>query len=168
MAAGLLAVAGGALALLAIAPGAPALPRCGRVRGDRGGLGVASVASTARGTAPPTPRAGPRLRLLATSAQLGTVLGLAVVVPLAAARTRSAAVPAAGRRLRDSGSRRRRARGPRRPRHTHGAPELGSGSGPSLMRLEVGDQRGVVAEAGAAPVVGVGRGDGGAGPSTST
>jgi hypothetical protein len=49
---------------------------------------VASVASTARGTeAVDGGRQGLASGLLATSAQVGTSLGLAVVVPLAAART---------------------------------------------------------------------------------
>ena len=52
------------------------------------GLGVASVASTARGTeALDAADQGLASGLLATSAQLGTALGLAVVVPVAAART---------------------------------------------------------------------------------
>jgi hypothetical protein len=53
-----------------------------------GGLGVASVASTARGTAAlPAGDQGLASGLLSTSAQVGTVLGLAVMVPIAAART---------------------------------------------------------------------------------
>jgi hypothetical protein len=52
------------------------------------GLGVASVASTARGTAAlDGDRQGLASGLLATSAQVGTALGLAVVVPVAAARS---------------------------------------------------------------------------------
>jgi MFS family permease len=89
MAGGLLAVAAGALALLAIAPGAAALPSL--VAGFvlmGAGLGVASVASTARGTAALSGAdQGLASGLLSTSAQVGTVLGLAVVVPIAAART---------------------------------------------------------------------------------
>jgi EmrB/QacA subfamily drug resistance transporter len=93
MAGGLLAVAAGALALLAIAPGAAALPSLlsGFVLLGAG-LGVASVASTARGTAALAGRdQGLASGLLSTSAQIGTVLGLAVFVPIAAART--AALP---------------------------------------------------------------------------
>jgi MFS family permease len=89
MAGGLLTVAAGALALLGIAPSGTALPAllAGFVLLGAG-LGVASVASTARGTAAlGGADQGLASGLLATSAQLGTVLGLAVVVPLAAART---------------------------------------------------------------------------------
>jgi EmrB/QacA subfamily drug resistance transporter len=86
MAGGLLAVAAGALALRAIAPGAPALPSLlGGFLLLGAGLGVASVASTARGTAAlEAADQGLASGLLATSAQLGTALGLAVLVPLAA------------------------------------------------------------------------------------
>jgi MFS family permease len=86
---GLLVIAGGALALLVIAPGAPAAPSLlGGFALLGAGLGVASVASTARGTAAlEGADQGLASGLLATSAQLGTVLGLAVIVPLAAART---------------------------------------------------------------------------------
>ncbi len=89
MAAGLAAVAAGAAALLAIAPGAPALPSLGAGFVLLGaGLGIASVASTALGTAAlDGPDQGLSSGLLTTSAQVGTALGLAVVVPLAAART---------------------------------------------------------------------------------
>jgi EmrB/QacA subfamily drug resistance transporter len=89
MAGGLAAVAGGAVALLAIAPGAPALPSlAGGFVGMGAGLGVASVASTARGTAAlDSVHQGLASGLLNTSAQVGTAVGLAVVVPLAAART---------------------------------------------------------------------------------
>jgi MFS family permease len=88
MAAGLVAVAAGGVALLAIAPGASAL---GSLVGGfvvlGGGLGVASVASTTRGTAAlDGADQGLASGLLAASAQVGTVLGLAVVVPIAAAR----------------------------------------------------------------------------------
>ena len=88
MAGGLAAVAAGALALLAIDPGAPAVPTLvGGFVLMGGGLGVASVASTARGTAAlDTRRQGLASGLLATSAQFGTALGLAIVVPIAAAR----------------------------------------------------------------------------------
>ena len=54
------------------------------------GLGVASVASTARGTALlDGADQGLASALLATSAQLGTALGLATVLPIAAAHTRA-------------------------------------------------------------------------------
>jgi len=89
MSGGLVAVAAGALALCAIAPEAPPLPSLvGGFVLLGGGLGVASVASTARGTAAVDGSAqGLASGLLATSAQLGTALGLAVIVPLAAARS---------------------------------------------------------------------------------
>jgi EmrB/QacA subfamily drug resistance transporter len=89
MAGGLLAVAGGALALHAIAPDAPAitsLPGGFVVLGL--GLGIASVASTSRGTeALDDADQGLASALLSTSAQLGTALGLAIVLPIALART---------------------------------------------------------------------------------
>ena len=89
MAGGLSGVAAGALALLAIAPAAPALPSL--LAGFMllgAGLGVASVASTARGTAAlPSADQGLASGLLSTSAQVGTVLGLALIVPVATART---------------------------------------------------------------------------------
>ena len=90
MTGGLLAVAAGALALRAIAPDAPALPSLlGGFLLLGAGLGVASVASTARGTAAlDAADQGLASGLLATSAQLGTALGLAILVPVAAARTR--------------------------------------------------------------------------------
>jgi len=89
MAGGLVAVAAGALALLAIAPDTAPLPSLlGGFVLLGAGLGVASVASTARGTeALDGSDQGLASGLLATSAQVGTVLGLAVVLPLAAART---------------------------------------------------------------------------------
>ena len=89
MAGGLAAVAAGALALRAIAPGAPALPSMLGGFVILGlGLGVASVASTARGTAAfEAGDQGLASALLATSAQLGTAFGLAIVLPIAAART---------------------------------------------------------------------------------
>ena len=89
MAGGLLGVAAGALALLAIGPHVPALPSLlGGFLLLGAGLGVASVASTAQGTAAlDGGRQGLASGLLTTSAQLGTALGLAVVVPLAAAHT---------------------------------------------------------------------------------
>jgi MFS family permease len=91
MAGGLLAVAVGALALRGIAPNAPALPSL--LSGFMllgAGLGVASVASTARGTAAlDAADQGFASGLLATSAQLGTAFGLAIVVPIASAHTRA-------------------------------------------------------------------------------
>jgi MFS family permease len=89
MATGLLAVAAGATALRAIAPDAPALPTTvGGFVLLGAGLGVASMASTARGTsAPDHAQHAIASGLLATSAQVGTVLGLAVLVPLASARS---------------------------------------------------------------------------------
>jgi EmrB/QacA subfamily drug resistance transporter len=91
MAGGLVAVAAGALALRAIAPGTPALPSLlGGFLLLGVGLGVASVASTARGTAAlGAADQGFASGLLATSAQLGTALGLAIIVPIAAAHTRA-------------------------------------------------------------------------------
>jgi MFS family permease len=91
MAGGLVAIAAGALALRAIAPGAPALPSLlGGFVLLGTGLGVASVASTARGTAAlDAADQGFASGLLATSAQLGTALGLAIVLPIAAAHTRT-------------------------------------------------------------------------------
>jgi MFS family permease len=91
MAGGLLTVAAGALALRAVAPGAPALPSLlGGFALLGAGLGVAAVASTARGTAAvDAADQGLASGLLTTSAQLGTALGLAVLVPVAAARTRA-------------------------------------------------------------------------------
>ena len=91
MAGGLLTVAAGALALRAIAPGAPAWPSLvGGFVLLGAGLGVASVASTARGTAAlDAADQGLASGLLATSAQLGTALGLSVLVPLAAGHTRA-------------------------------------------------------------------------------
>jgi EmrB/QacA subfamily drug resistance transporter len=99
MAGGLLTVAAGALTLLGIAPSGTALPSllAGFVLLGAG-LGVASVASTARGTAAlDGADQGLASGLLATSAQVGTVLGLAVVVPLAAARTEALGGGAAAR-----------------------------------------------------------------------
>jgi EmrB/QacA subfamily drug resistance transporter len=89
MAGGLIAVGAGALALHAIAPDAPAaLSLLGGFVVLGLGLGVASVASTARGTdALGEADQGLASALLTTSAQLGTAFGLAVVLPIAAART---------------------------------------------------------------------------------
>jgi len=91
MSGGLLAVAAGALALHAIAPDAPALPSLlGGLVLMGAGLGVASVASTARGTAAVgAADQGLASGVLATTAQLGTAFGLAVIVPVAAARTQA-------------------------------------------------------------------------------
>jgi EmrB/QacA subfamily drug resistance transporter len=91
MAGGLVAIAAGALALCAIAPGAPALPSLlGGFVLLGTGLGVASVASTGRGTAAlDAADQGFASGLLATSAQLGTALGLAIMVPVASAHTRT-------------------------------------------------------------------------------
>ena len=90
MAGGLLTIAAGALALRAIAPSAAALPSLlGGFIPLGVGLGVASVASTARGTAAlDAANQGLASGLLATSAQLGTAFGLAIIVPIASAHTR--------------------------------------------------------------------------------
>jgi EmrB/QacA subfamily drug resistance transporter len=89
MAAGLLTMAAGGTTLLAISPTAPAwasMPGGMVLLGI--GLGVASVASTADGTAgAPPDRQGVASGLVTTSAQVGTALGLAAVIPFAAART---------------------------------------------------------------------------------
>lgn len=89
MSAGLLTLAAGAVALLAIGPVTPALPSLlGGMSLIGIGLGVASVASTAAGTAEvDDQQQGVASGLVNTSAQVGTALGLAVVVPLAAGRT---------------------------------------------------------------------------------
>jgi hypothetical protein len=50
------------------------------------GLGIASVASTAAGTSAAGEKQGLGSGLLNSAAQVGTALGLAVLVPLAAAR----------------------------------------------------------------------------------
>jgi MFS family permease len=91
MAGGLLGVAAGAMALLAIAPAATALPTLlGGFVLLGGGLGIASVASTVRGTAAlDRSEQGLASGLLATSAQVGTALGLAIIVPIASARTQA-------------------------------------------------------------------------------
>jgi hypothetical protein len=63
-----------------------------------GGLGVASVASTAAGTAPLDPeRRGVGAGLLSSTAQIGTALGLAAVMPLAQLRTQALGPGAAAR-----------------------------------------------------------------------
>ncbi len=85
MAAGLAAIAAGALALRGIDERATALPALMTGFAVMGaGLGIASVASTALGTeALDTARQGVASGLITTSAQIGTALGLAVIVPLA-------------------------------------------------------------------------------------
>jgi EmrB/QacA subfamily drug resistance transporter len=89
MTAGLLAIAAGATALLAIAPTAGVLPSLlGGFVLMGSGLGVASVASTSRGTAAlDSADQGFASGLLNASAQLGAALGVAILVPLATART---------------------------------------------------------------------------------
>ena len=82
MAAGLAAVAAGATALIALSPVAlaPAFLLMG------GGLGVAAVASTASGTAAlDEAEQGVAAGVLNAAAQIGTALGLAAVITLAAA-----------------------------------------------------------------------------------
>ncbi len=88
MGTGLLAVAAGAIALLAISPTASALlSMIGGMLLLGAGLGVASVASTAAGTSGVEPeQQGVASGLVTTSAQVGTALGLAVVMPIAAGR----------------------------------------------------------------------------------
>jgi MFS family permease len=90
MAAGLLMVAVGGAAIGAIldvrGQALVALVAAFVVLG--GGLGVASVASTAQGIAAAgDARAGVASGILNTAAQVGTAVGLAVLVSLAAART---------------------------------------------------------------------------------
>jgi MFS family permease len=91
MTGGLLAIAAGAVSLLAIdqtTPGLPSLVGGFVMLGT--GLGVASVVSTARGTAAVAAAdQGLASGLLAASAQIGTALGLGVVVPIASAYGRS-------------------------------------------------------------------------------
>jgi MFS family permease len=91
MAAGLAGVAVGALALKAIAPDAPPIPSLvGGFLVMGAGLGVASVASTAAGTAALASHdQGLASGILATAAHLGAALGLALIVPLAAARAQA-------------------------------------------------------------------------------
>jgi MFS family permease len=82
MAAGLAAVAAGATALVALSPAAlaPAFLLMG------GGLGVAAVASTATGTAAlGEGEQGVAAGVLNAAAQVGTALGLAAIITLAAA-----------------------------------------------------------------------------------
>jgi MFS family permease len=82
---GLATVAAGALALHAVGPDVPPVPSLlGGFTLLGAGLGAASVASTMRGTAALEQQdQGLASGLLATSAQLGTALGLAIIVPLA-------------------------------------------------------------------------------------
>jgi MFS family permease len=91
MAAGLAGVAAGALALRGIDARDTALPALMTGFAVMGaGLGVASVASTALGTeALDAERQGVASGLIATSAQVGTALGLALIVPLAATAGRA-------------------------------------------------------------------------------
>jgi MFS family permease len=77
MSGGLVAIAAGALVLLALDPAA--LPPAFLLMG--GGLGVAAVASTASGTAA-LDEQGIASGVLNAAAQVGTALGLAVAVPL--------------------------------------------------------------------------------------
>ena len=85
MAGGLVVIAAGALALVATSPAAllPAFLLMGA------GLGVASVASTASGTAAlPPERQGIASGVLTAAAQIGTAVGLALLVGVAAATER--------------------------------------------------------------------------------
>ena len=86
MAAGLGGVAAGALVLRGIDEERTALPALMTGFAVMGaGLGIASVASTALGTeALDAARQGVASGLITTSAQIGTALGLAMIVPLAA------------------------------------------------------------------------------------
>ena len=101
MAAGLAGVAAGALALRGIATQSTTLHvLIGGFALMGGGLGVASVASTALGTeALDTGRQGVASGLINTSAQVGTALGLAVIVPVAAVDGTGAAAQVEGYRL---------------------------------------------------------------------
>jgi MFS family permease len=88
MASGLLAVAAGVLVLVGISPGSGNLERLLLAFTLMGsGLGVSSVASTAAGTsAMYGGEQGLASGLLNAAAQVGTALGLAVLVPLSAVR----------------------------------------------------------------------------------
>src|SRR5215207_3222739 len=101
MAAGLAGIAAGALALRGIATDRTTLAVL--LTGFAlmgGGLGVASVASTALGTeALDAARQGVASGLINTSAQVGTALGLAVIVPLAATDAAGAAAQVDGYRI---------------------------------------------------------------------
>jgi DNA invertase Pin-like site-specific DNA recombinase len=97
MAAGLLGVALGAagLATMAASGGLPPTMVAGFVLSGLG-LGVASVASTAKGTAAvPPARQGLASGVLNTAAQVGTALGLAVLVTVASTRTGALTPPGA-------------------------------------------------------------------------
>jgi EmrB/QacA subfamily drug resistance transporter len=87
MAAGLGGIgAGGAWLAVPVAGGAPPLTVLPAFAAMGGGLGVASVASTAAGTAAAgRTREGVASGLLSTAAQVGTALGVAVVLSIAAA-----------------------------------------------------------------------------------
>ncbi|MEA2402431.1 MAG: hypothetical protein QOK00_2834 [Thermoleophilaceae bacterium] len=97
MVGGLLAVGAGSFVLAAAAGGSgyPDLLVAFTLMGA--GLGCASVASTALGTAAlPAPRQGLAAGALGTAAQVGTVLGLAAFIPLAAAHGRAVGELASG------------------------------------------------------------------------
>jgi MFS family permease len=97
MAAGMLGVTLGAggLATMEAAGGLPPPMVAGFVLLGLG-LGVASVASTAKGTAAvPAGRQGLASGVLNTAAQVGTALGLAVLVTVASARTGALTPPGA-------------------------------------------------------------------------
>jgi len=86
MAAGQFAVAAGALCLALEAGGPDPVPwLLGGFALMGAGLGLASVASTAAGTASAGERGGLAAGVLNASAQMGTALGLAVLVPVAQA-----------------------------------------------------------------------------------
>lgn len=90
MAGGLLAIASGAGVLAAGGAGTAYVHVLGAFALMGAGLGCASVASTGLGTAALAVRdQGLASGLLGTAAQVGTVLGLAIVVPLAAAAGRA-------------------------------------------------------------------------------
>jgi len=91
MAGGLLAVGGAALVLAGVGEGSPYAQLLLAFVLLGAGLGWASVASTALGTAAlPATRQGLAAGVLGTAAQLGTVLGLALFIPLAAAADEAA------------------------------------------------------------------------------
>jgi EmrB/QacA subfamily drug resistance transporter len=90
IAAGLLAIAAGAGVLAAGGAETPYVQVLAALALMGAGLGCASVASTTLGTAALAGRdQGLASGLLGTAAQVGTVLGLAIVVPLAAAAARA-------------------------------------------------------------------------------
>ncbi|HEX2103407.1 MAG TPA: MFS transporter [Solirubrobacteraceae bacterium] len=96
MAAGLAGVgAGGAWLAVVAAGGAPPLTVLPAFAAMGGGLGVASVASTAAGTAAAgRAREGVASGLLNTAAQVGTALGVAIILSLAAAAGQRVALSA--------------------------------------------------------------------------